>query len=57
MKTNQSIVTALANTCPPGLKARQIIAQGKRDEVRAALGKSPTNLISPEGAGEFAMPY
>jgi hypothetical protein len=27
-----------------GLKARQIIAQGKRDEVRAALGKSSNRL-------------
>jgi hypothetical protein len=32
------------------LKAREKIAQGKRSETSAALGKSPTNYPSPERA-------
>jgi len=35
-----------------GLKARQIIAQGKRSETSAALGKSSKKFQSPERAKE-----
>jgi hypothetical protein len=37
--------TAKANT--QGLEARQMVAQGKQDEVRAALGKSSNKKPEP----------
>jgi len=32
-----------------GLTARKPIAQGKRDEVRAALGSRPKSIQAPKG--------
>ena len=37
-----------------GLKARQMIAQGKRDEIRAALGKRSNNSPKPRKGGSVS---
>jgi hypothetical protein len=47
----------LAATNLQGLKARQTIAQGKRDEVRAALGESSNNSPKPIKGGTNPPQY